>query len=118
MRAEDIVEGLNKHIEDKRKLDSIPAKGHLVLQSTATTHPTFKVYKTCEATLWFIKDNRKHKILSVQHTDRVLNKQESNIERAVNIELCRVIFNWVGSNSYIQVINGEYRDYGSDNRTE
>ena len=45
MRVEDIVEGFNKHIEEKRKELNINTKGHLVLQKLITPSPTFKAYK-------------------------------------------------------------------------
>ena len=48
MRVEDIIEGFNKHIEEKRKELNINTKGHLVLQKLITPSPTFKAYKFYE----------------------------------------------------------------------
>ena len=45
MRVEDIIEGLNRHIEYKRGLLGVNTTGHLVLQKSINPHPTFKAYK-------------------------------------------------------------------------
>ena len=45
MKAEDIIEGLNQSIEDKRDALKIKTTGHLVLKRTVTPHQTFKAYK-------------------------------------------------------------------------
>lgn len=108
MRAEDIVEGLNKHIEDKRGSLKLNATGHLVLQRIVKPHQTFKAYKEYEAILWFIKRNKKYRIMSVKHTAKVLDDQEEPVIKEMNIMLCRNVFNWIGSGFYEQVIRGEY----------
>ena len=56
MKAEDIIEGLNQSIEDKRDALKIKATGHLVLQRTVTPHQTFKAYKEYKFVVWFVKD--------------------------------------------------------------
>ena len=118
MKAEDIIEGLNKHIEDQRSVKHILTKGHLVLQRIITTNPTFKAYKTYEAIIWFVKGKERYKVLELKHTAKVLDGQEEKIERDVNIELCHYIFNWVDSDYYNQVIEGEYKGYVSEDRNE
>lgn len=110
MKAEDIIEGLNKHIEDRRKIDNILTKGHLVLQRIITPNPTFKAYKSYEVILWFVKCNKKHKVITVKHTDRAIDGQKESIERRVNTELSLSLFNWIGSDSYNQVLTGIYKE--------
>lgn len=117
MRAEDIVEGLNRHIEDKRSERGITSKGHLVLQRTIEPHPTFKAYKSCNAVLWFVKGTKKYSVAVISHTAKVLEGQEESIQQYMNIELCHLIFNWVGSNFYEKVIKGEYNGI-SENTNE
>lgn len=106
MRAEEVIKGLNKHIEDKRCSNNIKATGHLVLQKTITPHSTFKAYKLYEDIVWFVKGNKKYEVLSVKHNSNV-----SSAEREVTILLCQAIFNWIESVFYDQVINGTYTGY-------
>ena len=108
MRAEDIVEGLNRHIEDKRSERDISSKGHLVLQRVIEPHPTFKAYKTYKAVLWFVKGKDRYIVISLSHSAKVLEGQEESMQQYINTELCRLIFNWIGSNFYEEVIKGEY----------
>lgn len=117
MKVEYIIEGLNKHIEDMRKIDNILTRGHLVLQRVITTNPTFKAYKSYEAILWFVKCNKKYRVVTTKYTAKAIDGHEELIEREVNTELCRLIFNWIGSNFYRQVIEGEY-DGISENSNE
>lgn len=106
MRVEEVIKGLNKHIEDKRCNKNIKTTGHLVLQKTITPHPTFKAYKKYKGIIWFVKGNRKYKVLSVEYNNNV-----SSAEREIAILLCQSIFNWIGSVFYEQVINGTYIGY-------
>lgn len=108
MKAEDIIEGLNQSIEDKRDTLKIKTTGHLVLQRTVKPHQTFKAYKEYESIVWFVKGGKKYRIITVKETAKVLDGQEEIMIRRMNVELSRLIFNWIGSDFYEQVINGEY----------
>lgn len=108
MRAEDIVEGLNRHIEDKRSERSIISRGHLILQRVIEPHPTFKAYKTYKAILWFVKGKNRHIVISFSHSAKVLEGQEESTQQYINTELCHLIFNWIDSSFYEEVIKGEY----------
>ena len=108
MKAEDIIEGLNQSIEDKRDALKIKATGHLVLQRTVKPHQTFKAYKEYESIVWFVKGGKKYRVITVKETAKVLDSQEETVLREINIKLSRLIFNWIGSDFYEQVINGEY----------
>ncbi len=108
MKAEDIIEGLNKHIETRRSERGIENVGHMVLQKEIMPHSSFKVYKTYKYTLWFTKRGKSYKVIVLEHTAKVLDGQEENMNREMNIMLSDMIFNWIGSNFYEQVINGEY----------
>ena len=108
MKAEDIIEGLNKHIEDRRSYMGIPSKGHLVLQRVIEPHPTFKAYKTYKAVLLFVKEKDRHIVISLSHSAKVLEGQKESMQQYMNIELCHLIFNWIGSSFYEEVIRGEY----------
>ena len=108
MKVEDIIEGLNQSIEDKRDALKIKATGHLVLQRTVKPHQTFKAYKEYESVVWFVKGGKKCRVITVKETAKVLDGQEETMIRRMNVELSRLIFNWIGSDFYEQVINGEY----------
>ena len=108
MKIEDIIEGLNLHIEDIRRERGISSKGHLVLQRIIESHSTFKAYKTYKAILWFVKGKNKHIVIELSHSAKVLDGQEESMCQYINTELCRLIFNWIGSSFYEEVIKGEY----------
>ena len=111
MKVEDIIEGLNQSIEDKRDALKIKATGHLVLQRTVTPHQTFKAYKEYKFVVWFVKDGKKYRVIRLTWTAKVLDGQEETVLREINIRLSRLIFNWIGSSFYEQVIKGEYNGY-------
>ena len=111
MKAEDIIEGLNRSIEDKRYELKINTTGHLVLQRTVKPHQTFKAYKEYEFVIWFVKGGNKYRVITLKETAKVLDGQVESMIRRVNVELSRLIFNWIGSNFYEQVIKGEYNGY-------
>ena len=114
MKAEDIIEGLNKSIEDKRGILKIKTTGHLVLQRTVKPHQTFKAYKEYEFVIWFVKGGKKYKVITVKETAKVIDGQEETIMREMNVKLSRLIFNWIGCNLYEQVIKGEYNGVSED----
>lgn len=111
MKAEDIIEGLNRSIEDKRDALKIKTIGHLVLQRTVKPHQTFKAYKEYESVIWFVKGGKKYRVIIVKETAKVLDGPEETMMRRMNIELSRLIFNWIGSDFYEQVVKGEYNGY-------
>lgn len=117
MKAEDIIEGLNLHIETKRKDRGIKTIGHLVLQKEIMPHSSFKAYKIYRYTLWFAKKGKSYKVITVQHTAKVLDGQEENMLREMNIMLSTLIFDWIGSDFYEAVIKGEYNEV-SENTNE
>lgn len=113
MRVEDIIEGLNKHIEERRKALSINTKGHLVLQKNNTPHPTFKAYKEYNYYVWFVKGNKKYKVITVSITDKVVEGHEETILRKLDVELCKTILSFIDSFMYEAIVKGEY--HGSEN---
>lgn len=117
MKAEDIIEGLNKHIETRRSERRIENIGHIVLQREIIPHTPFKVYKIYKYSLWFTKGGKSYIVITVQHTAKVLDGQEENMLREMNIRLSTLIFNWIGSDSYESVIKGEYNGV-SENANE
>lgn len=108
MKAEDIIEGLNKHIEIRRSERGIGNVGHMVLQKEIMPHSSFKVYKTYKYTLWFTKRGKSYEVMKIQHTAKVPDDQEESMLREMNIMLSTSIFNWIGSDFYEAVIKGEY----------
>ena len=109
MKSEDIIEGLNRHIETKRKDEDIKATGHLVLQKEIIPHSSFKAYKIYEYTLWFTQKGKSYKVIMLQHTAKVLDGQEENMNREMNIMFSELLFNWIRSDYYMDIINGTYK---------
>ena len=117
MKLEDIIEGLNKHIEIERRNKGIKTTGHLVLQKEIVPNSSFKVYKTFKYILWFTKNKKSHRVITIQHTAKSIEGYEEILLREMNIMLSTNLFNWIGSNSYRMVINGEYNGI-SENKNE
>ena len=113
MKVEDIIEGLNRHIEIKRRDNKIDAKGHIVLQKEINTNSSFKAYKNYKYSVWFT--NRKsYRLITVSKSARVIDGQEELIERQMNTILCQSLFDWIGSKYYDEVIKGEYNGIPED----
>ena len=114
MKAEDIIEGLNRHIETRRNERGIENVGHIVLQREIIPHSSFKVYKIYKYTLWFTKRRKSYEIMRIQHTAKVPDGQEESMLREMNVMLSTMIFNWIGSDFYEAVIKGEYNGVSED----
>lgn len=112
MRIEDVVEGLNKHIEDIRVQRKIITDGHLVFQLTIAPHETIKAYKKYEAIVWFVKDGNKYRVATVKQVAKVIEGEDKFIMRVIYIELSRALFSLVNKEEFQQIIVG---DYGSIN---
>lgn len=109
MKLEDIIEGLNRHIETRREQEGIKATGHLVLQNEIIPHSSFKAYKIYKYTLWFTKKGKSYEVIVLRHTAKVLSGQEEYMNRELNIMFSELLFNWIRSDYYIEVINGTYK---------
>lgn len=107
MKAEDIIEGLNRYIEDRRKELNINVNGHLVLQRSITPSPTFKAYKFYEVIVWYVKGRTKSKVLHFTETAKMIDGQEEKINRSINVILSSQLFSWINSKECEQVIKGE-----------
>lgn len=107
MKTENIIEGLNRHIEIRRKELGIDTSGHLILTKKITTNTSFKAYKTYEYTLWYRDFKDKYRIITISKTDRVIGNEE-DILKELDIDLCIAIFNWIGTDFYNKIMKGEY----------
>ena len=108
MQIEDLIEAFNLTISQYRKSNNIDNKSHIVLQKNIEQNSTFKAYKTYVRTLWYVNGKNKYVILKVSHTDKVLDGQEERIIRAVDMQLSIALFEFMGTEYYNQIINGEY----------
>lgn len=83
MTLEDIVESLNKYIEEKRHyggLDCITS--HLVLHKSITPAPLAPAYKVYEYVLWLVHPRGdKDRVLTLKHQSRVLAKMEESVTK-------------------------------------
>ena len=108
MKLEYIIEGLNRHIEQERINKKIQTKGHLVLQKVININSTFKVFRTYNIIVWFVKNNKRYKILELSHTDKVVDNNEDTAYKNIIIKLSNALFNFIGSEAYNKIIMGEY----------
>lgn len=68
MTLEDLIEALNRYIDEKRKAILPYRLSHLVLQRIVEPHPTFKSYKKYTLILWVVYDDKsKYRVLTLQH---------------------------------------------------
>ena len=111
---EHFIEGLNNHIKGRREVLGIQTIGHLVLQREIIPHSTFKVLKTYKYTIWFVKDSKTYEVLTLKHTVRSLVGQEESVNKDMSVTLSEMLFNWVGSSFYDEVIRGEYNGIPED----
>lgn len=107
MKTETIIEGLNKYIEECRKLNNITTKGHLVLQKIIEPK-AFKVYKEGIYTLWFILNRKKYEVLKLSKIDKIQEGQEDTLYRALDIELSKEIFKLITSSKFNSIITSTY----------
>lgn len=123
MKIEDVIDCLNRHINDLRILKGVKATTSIVLHKAVFPESSFKSYKRYEYTLWYIKksedkgDFERYKILTLQNIKQTISGLEETIQREIDMKMCYLIFNWIGSNSYNQVILGENIREGESNET-
>ena len=108
MKIQDIIEGLNRHIEETRKELKIQIKGHIVLHKTIELC-SFKAYKKYSAELIYINTSSKNKVSigKVDIVDKVLEGQEEKMLSKVTIELVQLILKFVSSELFDKIIKGE-----------
>lgn len=99
MKLEEIIEALNISFNNKDI-----NKGHFVLQRIITPNPSFKLYKEYEYILWFIKKDIKQKMLTCNNTVKVIKGQEESIERYIDIDFCKSLFDWLRTDNYIKLL--------------
>jgi hypothetical protein len=108
MRIEDMVEGLNKHIEAIRVQRKIITDGHLVFQLTIAPHETIKAYKKYEAIVWFVKGKNKYKVTTVKQVAKVVEGEDKYIMRVINIDLSKTLFSIINTKMFQEIIEGIY----------
>lgn len=114
MRVEDVVEGLNRHIEHVRKVNNLEVKSHLVLKKVISVNPNFKAYKEYIYTVWNVSKEGKHKVAHCVLLERVIAGQEETIDRKMAIGLCESLFAWRGTEDFNKVIKGEYYEHSDE----
>ena len=111
MKIEDIIKQLNRHIESRRDALKINTKTHLVLMKSVKPNETFKAYKEVKLCLYYVKGKEHYKVLNLTHTCKILSGQEESTIDNVSKDFMLMIFNWMGSDFYKQIIKGEYKGY-------
>ena len=108
MTLEDVIDSLNEHIYTKRILNIVDVPEHIVLIKQTQTHPTLKLYKEYKCTLWYVNKATRYKILTYQRMERVPSDKEEDFKKSVEVSFIKLIFDWIGTNSYNEVVNGTY----------
>lgn len=81
MVIEDIIEALNKYVEDRR-LNNENCTGaieHFVLHKSITPAPTFKLYKVIEYTLWVVNGIDKYRFFTKKFTTKIPTGLKENV---------------------------------------
>lgn len=108
MRIEEMVEGLNRHIEEIRVNRGLETNGYLVFQLSITPHGTIKAYKKYEAIVWFVKNGLKYRVATVCQVSKVIDGEDKFIMRSINIDMSKILFSLVSKKAFQQIIEGDY----------
>lgn len=110
MRIEEMVEGLNRYIEEERVNRGIDLYSHLVFQLSISSHDTIKAYKKYEAVVWFVKSGLKYRVATVNQVAKVVDGEDKHIMRVINIDMSKLLFSLINKKAFQQIIEGTYGD--------
>lgn len=110
MRIEEMVEGLNRYIEEERVNRGIDLYSHLVFQLSISSHDTIKAYKKYEAVVWFVKSGLKYRVATVNQVAKVVDGEDKHIMRVINIDMSKMLFSLINKKAFQQIIEGTYGD--------
>lgn len=110
MRIEEMVEGLNRYIEEERINRGIDLYSHLVFQLSISSHDTIKAYKKYEAVVWFVKSGLKYRVATVNQVAKVVDGEDKHIMRTISIDMSRMLFSLINKKAFQQIIEGTYGD--------
>lgn len=109
MTADNIINRLNAHIEEVRKLKLGEGNyGKLILHKQIEPNTKFPIYKELRATVWYYKKGKSYPLFRVQLCDKIPSGQEDKYWETISSSLLDLIFNWIGTEEYNQVIEGIY----------
>lgn len=122
MVLEDVIESLNRYIEDRRHNEGNweGALEYFVLHKSITPAPTFKAYKVLEYTIWVIKEEHKYRFFTKKLTTKIPTDLEEssirNFEMSFLTDLFKVLFDTKSLTNknrtiFEDVIYGEYSGY-------
>lgn len=94
MKADIVVEGLNRCLEDLRLFREIDSKGHFVLRREVNIPTSFtKSIKEFVVNLYFVRDRKSYLIINKSFTGKsTTEEEEEKCHREVDIQLCQAIF--------------------------
>lgn len=120
MTLEDIVEVINRYIEEKRHYGNLGhITSHLVLHKSITPAPLVKAYKVYDYILWLVDSTKMYRVLTVKHQSRVLAGMEEEFtkgfEKSFLENLLKLIIDGKSTTSdktiLEEIINGRYTGY-------
>ena len=105
MKTEDIVEAINIELKARRKELNIERKGHFILQRNIDVDSSFKAYKTYSVKLWYFETKKKTKVIMEDKiTEKVLNNNDDNVVRSLNISFISKFLNFHNSPEWLNII--------------
>lgn len=108
MTIEDIIYVLNKNISLERKNKNIDAKGHLVVTKTIIPDTNIKAFKQVNICLWYILEDYKVRIITVQIVEKILFNQKENAINRASIKFIFELFKLVSSNLWYNIIKEDF----------
>lgn len=108
MTIEDIIYVLNKNISQERKNKNIDAKGHLVVTKTIIPDTNIRAFKQVNICLWYILEDYKVKIITVQIVEKILFNQKENAINRASIKFIFELFKLISSNLWYNIIKEDF----------
>ena len=112
MKVEDVVEGLNRYVEDCRQLLNIKNKSFFVMRKNMQVNSSFKAYKSINETLYLVNRDSKEAVVDIVYSSRIVTGQDETAYDKADIDKTMEYFNGQDDISYkiILVHEPDYAD--------
>ena len=107
MKVEDVIEGLNRYVEDCRQLLNIKNKSFFVMRKNMQVNSSFKAYKSINETLYLVNGDSKEAVLDIVYSSRIVTGQDETAYDKADIEFISAIFNYARSHKFDKVLKDE-----------
>ena len=113
MKADIVIEGLNRALEDLRNYRDVKSVGHFILTRERNIPSTFtKAIKEYISKLYFVSGNNKYLILSKSFIGKAINDaQEENCKQEVDTQLIQDLFFLMSQSAVMDMmIDGKHEE--------